>query len=153
MFMRLTCSAILVSVLGASVLSADDSDFKADSKKLMGKWAPIENIINGERTPEEILKPRPTVVLDGKYENYTEGKIENTGTWKFVAKKGKVLHLDLAPVDGEGKGKVVKCIVEFISDDEWKLCMPFEPDGERPTEFTSTKEVKQILRTYKRVKE
>ena len=40
-----------------------------------------------------------------------------------------------------------------VGDDGFRLCMPGEPDGKRPTEFASKKGSGQILRTYKRVKE
>ena len=130
-----------------------DPDVATEAKKLEGTWAPTENILNGAPTPEAVLKSRRTVVKGDKYEGTVEGKVDGGGTWKFVARKGKVLHIDLYPVDGPGKGKVVKGIVEFVGDDGFRLCMPAEPDGERPTEFASKKGGLQVLRTYKRVKE
>ena len=143
----------LVGLLGAAAARADDKTFAAEMKKLEGTWEPTENILNGAPTPKEVLKDWRTVVKSDAYENLYQGKSDTKGPLKFVAKRDKVLHLDLRPTEGPGKGKVVKCIVEWVGDDVFRLCMPAEPDGERPTAFVSKKGGGQFLRTYKRVKE
>jgi len=147
----------LLSVVGLIVLlgtaRADEKELAAAMKKLEGTWAPTENVLNGEKTPEEVLKPRRTVVKGDEYENQADGKMENTGKWKFVAVKDKVLHIDLTATDGPNKGMSVRGIVEFVGDDGFRLCMPTEPDAGRPTEFASKNGGGLVLRTYKRVKE
>jgi uncharacterized protein (TIGR03067 family) len=141
----------LVGLLGTA--RADEKELAAAAKKLEGTWAPTENVLNGEKTPEAVLKPLRDIVKSGTYEGTVDGKRETAGTWKFVAVKGKVLHIDLTATDGPNKGKSVRGIAEFVGDDEWRLCMPTEPGGERPTEFASKKGGGLVLRTYKRVKE
>ena len=151
MLLRLLSVVGLIGLLGTA--RADEKELAAAMKKLEGTWAPTENVLNGEKTPEELLKPRRTVVMGDGYENQADGKVENTGKCKFVAMKDKVLHIDLTATDGPNKGKSVRGIVEFVGDDGFRLCMPTEPDGERPTEFASKKGSGLVLRTYKRVKE
>lgn len=151
MSLRLVAAICLVGLLGATVSRADNKELAAETKKLQGTWMPAENILNGAPTPETVLKHRRTVVKDDAYENLNDGKVESKGTWNFVAKKDKFLHIDLYPVEGPGKGKVVKGIAEFVGEDGWRLCMPAEPDGERPTEFASKEGSGLFLRTYKRV--
>ncbi len=153
MSLRLVAAIGLVGLLGAAVVRADDKEFTAELKKLAGSWEPAENILDGVPTPKEVLKDWRTVVKSDAYENQHRGKPDTKGPLKFVAKRDKTLHLDLHPTEGPGKGKVVKCILEWVGEDGFRLCMPGEPDGERPTEFTSKKGSGQILRTYKRVKE
>jgi hypothetical protein len=97
----------LTGLLGAVPARADDKALAAEMKKLEGRWAPTENILDGAPTPGEVLRSRRTVVKGDAYENVLEGKVENKGTWKFVAKKDKVLRIDLMPTGGPGKGKVV----------------------------------------------
>ena len=153
MSLRLVSVVGLVGLLGAAAAQADDKALTAEMKKLEGTWAPTENILNGVPTPETVLKPLRDIVKGDTYEGTADGKREAAGTWKFVAKKGKVLHIDLTATDGPNKGKSVRGIVEFVGDDGFRLCMPTEPDGERPAEFTSKKGSGLVLRTYKRVKE
>jgi uncharacterized protein (TIGR03067 family) len=153
MSFRLVSVIGLLGLIGATAASADDSALAAAMKKLEGTWAPIENVVDGVPTPEERLKPWRTIVKGDVYENQHEGKADTTGPLKFIAEKDGTFHLDLRPTNGPGKGKIVKCIVEFVGGDRFRLCMPAEPDGERPTEFTSKKGGLQILRTYQRVKE
>ncbi len=153
MSLRLVSVVGLACLVGAATAPAADPALAAETKKLEGVWAPIENILNGVPTPEAVLKPRRETIKGGTYEGTVDGKREAAGTWKFVAKKGKVLHIDLTATDGPNKGKSVRGIAEFVGDDGWRLCMPTEPDGERPTEFASKKGSGLVLRTYKRVKE
>lgn len=151
MSLRLLAVLGLVGLLGTA--RADEKELAAATKKLEGTWTPTENVLNGEKTPEAVLKPLRDVIKGGTYEGTSDGKREAAGTWKFVAVKDKVLHIDLTATDGPNKGKSVRGIVEFIGDDGFRLCMPTEPDGKRPTEFTSKKGSGLVLRTYKRVKE
>lgn len=152
MFLRLLFVFGLIGLLETAA-QADDETLAAEMKKLEGTWEPTENILDGVPTPKEVLKDWRTVVKSDAYENQHLGNPDTKGPLKFVAKRDKILHLDLRPTEGPGKGKVVKCILEWVGDDGFRLCMPGEPDGERPIEFASEKGSGQILRTYKRVKE
>jgi uncharacterized protein (TIGR03067 family) len=153
MSLRLVAAVGLFCLPGVAVTLADEKELASAMKKLEGTWEPTENILGGMPTPREVLKDWRTVVKNDTYENQHLGKPDTKGPLKFVANRDKILHLDLHPTEGPGKGKVVRCIFEWVDDDEFRLCMPSEPDGERPTEFTSKKGNGQILRTYTRVKE
>lgn len=151
MFLRMLGVAGLIGLLG--VARADDKPLAAEMKKFEGTWEFAESLRDGEGKPGEEIKTYRLVVKGDTFENLKDGKVVGRGTWRFVAQKGKVFHIDVTPAEGPDRGRVFTAIFEWAGDDGARFCGPAEIGGDRPTKFTGAKGSKQLLVAYKRAKQ
>lgn len=133
-------SCVLVVFLGQA--SAADAD-------LAGTWLPMEGKYGGEALPDEIIKSTKLVLTKDAYtvwfgmEKVDAGKVT-------VDHSKKPITIDIVATEGGNKGKTIPAIIE-LAGDTLKVCYNLE-GKDRPKDFTSTKENKQLVMIYKRQK-
>jgi uncharacterized protein (TIGR03067 family) len=149
--LRTLCIACLV-LSGVGTVRADEKALRAEMKKFEGTWEFTESLLNGETRPEGEIKSYRLVIKGDTFENQRDGKVTARGTWKFVAQKGAVLHIDVTPADGPDQGKPLSAIFEWVGDAGARFCGPAAAGGDRPTKFAGGAGSKQLLIVYKRVK-
>lgn len=134
--------ATIVSLCAVALVQADGL------KDLNGYWVPSEGQLNGEKAPDDFINSIKLTLADGKYSVIVNGEKE-TGSYTVDTSK-KPATMDIrVDVDGK-KGKTVLAIY-VLSGDTLKVCYQLGGDS-RPTDFTSTKDNRQFVVTYKRQK-
>jgi uncharacterized protein (TIGR03067 family) len=132
---------LLASLLFTGLAYAED---KKEPKKLDGAWVAEKAEIDGL----DALKLFEGMVLTIDGEKYTidfSGKLDK-GTLKFDAKKDPA-EMDITGTDGPNKGKTFPCLYKWDGDN---LVVVYGLDYKtRPTDFSTKKDSKQMLVTYK----
>ena len=95
MFFRIVCVVGIAGVFWGLGARADDKALDAEVKKFEGIWEMTECITDGSQQTRDELKGARLVVKGDTFKNEADGKIVGSGSWKFAARKGKVLHIDL----------------------------------------------------------
>jgi uncharacterized protein (TIGR03067 family) len=136
--------------LGVAVALFTVSALRADEPKdFHGKWEYVEWRHAGEKLSEE--KHKSLVLVIGPKECRVEAvdKLLSVATYKVgEEKKLRTVELDIS--HGNFKDKKMLAIFE-INGDTMRICYDLEGKA-FPTEFSSTKENKWVLVTYKRKK-
>jgi uncharacterized protein (TIGR03067 family) len=132
----------LLFMLFACAVRADDA------KTFDGTWTPVEAMNAGEKEDEDYLKSI-TLKIDGPGYVVSVRDMKETGKFTFDDKK-KPKTMDITPADGPNKEKVILAIYE-VSGDTLKVCYDVSSKS-RPSDFSSTKENKYFVVTYKRKK-
>jgi len=91
----------------------------------------------GERLPDKELTPVEVIILGNKMTINDEGKFREEITLKLDATK-KPRAVDFNYTKGPNTGKVERGIY-VLDGDTLKICVNEKKDGDRPTEFSSTK--------------
>jgi uncharacterized protein (TIGR03067 family) len=129
------------------LIAADDKkpDGKKDLDLLKGKWTIVSVIEDGKPNEDEnggtITFAEDKMVLQVK-----DG--EHSGTFKLNATK-KPKQIDVTPLDGDEKGKVMEGIYE-LTKDGLKICIADHAGTTRPTAFISKEDSGVVLLTLKR---
>jgi uncharacterized protein (TIGR03067 family) len=134
-----------VAVLAAA--GRTPADDKAAADKIEGKWAVVSLVGNGK---EDEKAKDDTVTFEAGTIHIKEKNGEHSGTYKLDASQ-KPPTIDLTPDDGPQKGKTLKGIYS-LKGDELKICLPHDPDKDRPTKFESTEGSGLMCVTLKREK-
>jgi uncharacterized protein (TIGR03067 family) len=123
---------------------ADDDAIKKEVAKLQGAWQLEAMEMDGEKRPPEVVAKGRLIITGDKFTLKEGDKVAVEGTFKVVAVKGKSRQTDLY----DGGARTLLTIAEWLDDDTFRTCAR---PGERPTEYTSTKQNGQIVMVYKRV--
>jgi uncharacterized protein (TIGR03067 family) len=140
-----------VGLLTASaVLAGEDANVK-DIEALRGTWKVVELTEKGEKIAAKELEPVEVVILGTKMTINDEGKFREEIALKIDAAK-KPKTVDLRYTKGPNADKVEPGIYE-IDGDTLKICSCEKKGGDRPKDFTSTKENECSVVLLKRVKQ
>jgi len=126
---------------------AKEEAVKKERKQFEGTWQVVSLEVDGNKVAENARKITVINESDGKWTIEVDGKVLARGTSTLDPRKTPKA-VDLTQTEGEGQGKTSLGIYEF-KDDTRKVCYG-QPDGERPTEFSSKKG--HLLAVLKRVK-
>ncbi len=149
---RLLIGLLMVVIALPAVAGADDAKDNAitkDRKRLEGTWQVTSLVVGGNKSKKEDVK-KLTVVNgdDGTWKVLSEGKVVSKGT-STLAPTAKPKTIDFVATEGGGSGDRFVGIYQ-LGNNKRKLCF-VRADQERPSEFTSTAENKQILVAFRRV--
>lgn len=139
---------VLVAALGTADEPKDKSPVQPADKEMKGTWIPVEGMVEGQKLPENHLATTKLILNDGKY-NVVVGEEKEDGTYKVDSSK-KPVTVDITPVTGPNKGKMIPAIIE-LSGDTMKVCYNLMGQ-DRPKDFNSTATNKFVVMTYKRDK-
>jgi uncharacterized protein (TIGR03067 family) len=121
-------------------LSGDSA--RNDLEQLQGKWLPVEIVANGKPVGEEVLKSITVTIAKNSYKTeLPDGG--DAGTFK-INDSASPKQMDLS----SASGKEIPAIYE-VSGDTLKACYTLD-GGDRPSEFKSAEDSKNIFVTYKR---
>ena len=143
----LIAALTILSFLGAA--RAGDAVQK-EIKKLQGAWQLASMEESGKkRSAQEVEKY--SILIKGDKVTALEGdKIVWQAGFKLVEVQGKSRKTDLSFNDDSPlKGLTSRNIAEWIDDNSFRTCAGLE---QRPTDYSSTEENKQLLFVFKRVK-
>ena len=101
----------------------EDKAVAEATKALQGTWEVREGEVGNPKRVENNLQvgARRTFGKDGTYKVEFMGTVIREGTWKVVAVKDKVVHLDMTVKQTEKA--VVLGILEFVDADTVRLCI------------------------------
>ncbi len=106
----------------------------ADADKIQGTWVAVSAEMDGKAAPAEAIKDLTLVVSADKVA-FNPGGEDRQSTYKLDPTKTPK-RIELTPLDGPAKGKMVHCLYE-LDGDRLKLCLLNGP-GEEPKEFATT---------------
>jgi uncharacterized protein (TIGR03067 family) len=136
-----------IAVIAIFFVAADDKkpEAKKDLDLLKGKWTVVSVVLNGKPMDEE---NGDTLTFGGEKIVSQSKDGQHTSTFKLdVTKKPK--QIDVTPLDGDEKGKVLEGIYE-VTKDGLKICIVDDAGVTRPTAFTSKEDSGVVLLTLKR---
>jgi uncharacterized protein (TIGR03067 family) len=138
---------LFVAMIAVFLVTADDKkpDGKKDLDLVKGKWT-IVSVIEDGKTNEEESGGTITFAEDKMVLQVRDG--EHTGTFKLDTGK-KPKQIDVTPLDGPEKGKVMEGIYE-LTKDGLKICIADHAGTIRPTAFASKEDSGLVLLTLKR---
>ena len=128
--------ALALVLSAALAVDAGDATSK-DLDALRGTWKVVELTELGEKLPDKELAPVEVVILGNKMTINDDGKFREEITLKLDATK-KPKAVDFHYSKGPNTGKVERGIY-LLEGDTLIFCINEKKDGERPTEFASTK--------------
>ena len=142
--MRLPLAAIL---LGASLAAADDAAARKFLKELEGNYTPVSMTRGGESAPDEFVKGISFAIkgdtLTVRFQSAK--KAEDKAATLVVDPGQKPAAIDMTARDGDNAGKPILGIVK-VERDTVTLCWADDAArADRPKEFSSTKENKNLL--------
>jgi uncharacterized protein (TIGR03067 family) len=147
----------LLTVAGAPGAEPKEEDAAAkDLAKLQGKWKLVAEDLNGTVTKSDdghVIAFEKDVNI-----NYdADGGVAAKATVKLDPSKSPKaidMTITLLPSLPNEKGKTLQGIYQ-VEGDELKLAFPNAPFRERPTQFTTKKEIEPtfVVFTYKRMKQ
>ncbi len=124
-------------------------------KGIQGVWKPTKVIQDGQPAPES-LRTKLTFTVGDKIITVTHSeqeRIDKSGYKLDKTKKPK--HIDITPMSGRGKGKVIKGIYK-LEKDTLTICYGIprkdEKQMKRPTMFSAPKGSKRALVVFQRKK-
>ena len=126
----------VVLVLFPVLASGGDATSK-DLDALRGTWKVTQLTEMGEKLPDKELAPVEVIILGNKMTINDDGKFREEITLKLDATK-KPKAVDFNYSKGPNTGKVERGIY-LLEGDTLIFCINEKKDGERPTEFASTK--------------
>ena len=143
----------VLGVLAIGLLAAADrpvsDDAKADLKKLVGTWALVEEVSDGQKRDDDYVKKIKWVINeDGTWKVLEDGKVKYRG--KLTVDPTKKPRAIDSTLTGEQEGTVVRSIYE-VNDDTLKHC--FAVGEDRPKTFESKPGSRCTNSVFKRVKE
>jgi uncharacterized protein (TIGR03067 family) len=141
--------AILLSMALASEARSEDKT-QEESTKFQGAWQILTGQVAGKPVPEDKIKGTTMVVAkDGLFVQDRGNKKTWVMTYKLdPSQKPKTITMTIT--EGERKGQTALGIYALEGDD-LKLCYSL-PGEERPTEFATKENGKQLLFVLKRDK-
>ena len=147
-------------VMGVFVLAAGAADDKkegagdADAKALQGTWQCVSSVMDGDKQPDDEVRPYQLMVSGDKLTITKSGSTVIKGTLVLEAAQSP-RHLDLKIEEDannqDNAGKTMAGIYE-LKDEELKWCFTLPDRTERPKEFKSESGSSQIFATFKREK-
>lgn len=147
--MRSMSAVIVTATLVAAAASAQDAG-KNDRRLLQGTWLLVEQVIDGTKSPSELLeRDEYRMVIEG--DNFT-----NTKSGKEVLVRGtQALDPSRSPktinrtfTEGDSKGETYPGIYK-LEDGTLTICFA-QSDDKRPTDFESPARSGRILLVFKR---
>lgn len=134
----------MIAIVLALLLPLDS----ADLKPLQGSWKPTEGTVAGAKMEEPFLKSL-LLQINGDAYTLTSSGPADKGTLTADSKT-KPASMTITGVEGPNRGKTYYSIYE-LKDETLKICYSLD-EKNKPTEFTSTGQNKQILIVYKKQK-
>jgi RNA polymerase sigma factor (sigma-70 family) len=135
--------------VGAAQPTAKAADKpKTDKENLQGTWMVVAMEEKGEKKAEEEVKDKNAEMF------FAGDKVTLPVHWAEDQEAGYKLDPAKKPKQIDflvGKGKTLKGIYE-LEGDTWKLCVEMEPDGKRPTEFSTKEGTTHLLVVLKKQK-
>jgi uncharacterized protein (TIGR03067 family) len=142
--MRLV-SAFAMAVLCLGIARADDA---ADLKVMVGKWKVEKATLSGKDVTEHVKDMKFEIMAGGKYRAQVGEEVDESTFTVDAAKKPA--ELDVKPMGGPQKGKIVKGIYK-LDGDTMTICYNYMA-GDRPKAFESKENTNDLLIVYKRIK-
>ena len=141
---------LIASALGVLLAAnASDDAAKKDLEKFQGNWTLISAERDGTKTPPEEAKKITVTIRDNQFVLRKDGVIISEGTMVLDPTKTPK-EIAESITTGPNKGKNFLAIYE-IDDEHHKIC--FAAAGkDRPTTFSSTPGIGQLLQVWKREK-
>jgi hypothetical protein len=140
----------------ATAARADEDKAVAEAAKaLQGTWDVREGQRDGQPGVNKFQNPGQSVPgwtfgKDGTYKVELRGIVTREGTWKVVAVRDKVVHLDMTVTRAQ---QTFLSILEVVDADTVRVCSAAYGAEQRPTKFEVTKGSQLRLYTLKRVQE
>jgi uncharacterized protein (TIGR03067 family) len=135
------------------VAVADDKANEKLLKDIGGSYTVVAVEKGGEQAPAEFMKSFESITIKGNklVISFKEnGKIEEKIAVLIVDASKKPVHVDLKPQDSPKKNDETFLGIVETAEDTIKFCWGEGPNAKRPTDFTSTKDNKNFLLTFKR---
>jgi len=121
---------------------------KNDLKKLQGEWMKTDSIYEGERIPPDKGPAKIVVASDQLRVVENNGKITRLYRIEIDPTKNPA-HMDFYLKLGEDEKGPLRAIYS-LDGETLRICLPRLPSQERPKEFSSPKDSKLGLTTFKR---
>jgi uncharacterized protein (TIGR03067 family) len=139
----------MVFVIGAGcLLAGGDEATKKDRQQMAGDWRIASHEKDGKKTPDDVLaKVKVVVTPEGKLTALEGDKKQFEANLTKIDPAKKPKEVDLAIVEGEGKGQTALGIYE-LEKDSFKLA--YAQGKTRPKEFASKPGSGVVLVAYKR---
>jgi uncharacterized protein (TIGR03067 family) len=145
---RIIGSLALVTAASAALLA---QDAKSELEKLRGTWAVVKVVEEGKDKPEEAEGVK--LVFDGETITVKNAKRNREEKAKFRIDPSRApKHLDLTPLDREGKAQATLPGIYALDGDTLKLCLTEGDASKRPGDFESKEGSNRILIELKREK-
>jgi uncharacterized protein (TIGR03067 family) len=144
---KLIFASLVLSAVVFVGLSAAADDAKSDLAALQGTW----ELSYFEQDGKEVKLENVTKLTftDDKFVVKRGDEIVAAGSFKLDPSK-KPKACETTYNDGPDKGKTFKGIYQIEGDTE-KFCRAGLPSDERPTEFKTKPDSRQVMSVYKRV--
>src|SRR5262245_61579458 len=114
------CLSLPATIVGAN----EDKAVAKAAKALQGTWEVREGEVGNPKGVEKLpAGARRTFGKDGTYKVEIKDTVVREGTWKVVAVKDKVVHLDMTVKQPAQKDAMVLGILEFVDADTIRLCI------------------------------
>jgi len=145
-------TAVLALSAGAAV--ADDAAVRKMLKDLEGSYTPVTMTRAGDAAPDVVLK---SATFEIRGDTFTvrfnkDGKEEGKRATIVLDPGQSPTAVDLTPKDGPDAGKPMLGIIK-VERDIVTLCWTDQPGkAERPKDFSSTKENKNLLIVMKKAR-
>lgn len=112
-----------------------------NANEMDGEWISVSRISAGE---QQITTPTHAVIKDGKFNTVRDGELSELGKiTETLTATPKQYNVDMTD-EVELSGKSFSGIFA-VSGDTMFTCVNPEPDGERPTVFSSTKKNGNVM--------
>jgi uncharacterized protein (TIGR03067 family) len=148
-------SALLVGMFFMAAGAADDGKAgEADRAALQGTWQCTSSEMDGDKQPDDEVKPYQVSVSGDKLTVTKSGSTVIKGTMTLAsAEKPRQLDLKIEEDanNADNVGKTMVGIYELKGDD-LKWCFTLPDRSERPKEFKSEQGSSRINATFKREK-
>ena len=145
---------IVALVLAAGVATADDAAARRFLTELEGTYAAVSITRGGDPAPDEFLKTVSLAIhgdtLTARFKKGDKG--EDKAATLVVDPGQKPTAIDMTPKDGPDAGKPVLGIVKVEKDTVTMCWADRGGAAERPKEFSSTRENKNLLIVLKKAR-
>lgn len=147
--------AVLVLVLIGNAQNEKGKKDKGKKTELEGTWNAVKVTENGEVMPKTWLKAAKFVIkgnrIRGFYPNLRRGPKKSTESFTInsnkMPKQINITELDDTPLKGLTHRGIFR-----LEKDRLIICLPHQPNRDRPKEFSAVKGSKQTLIILKRAK-
>lgn len=120
------------------------------SRSLLGSWR-TKMISLGGRTPDRYINRNPVDLVF--YGNTYRMGHDQTGVYSTKCLGGTIQgEIDFMRRSGPCKGTVLKGLFSFETGD-LRICVPFDPETERPRSFDRVSDDQPMILTYVRVED
>ncbi len=134
----LAASAMLLVAAHAFAQTMTPADLiKADYAALTGRWQLVSGTVDGKPVPEAIARATVLITDHDIFRFPADAGVSTAPQGRFtINPTTKPKQVDSLSEAGPNKGRVTRGIYEIIDANNKRACWG-QPDGPRPTDFTS----------------